>query len=72
MSRQLAECSQLTGSEVMPEVLDDSITPPPPSNDKSVFVKLNPKHFFGTTRIRPLKELNIDKPGKDKVAVDYQ
>jgi len=63
--------TELTGREVMPEGLDDSITPPPPSNDKSVYVKLNPKHFLGTTRIQSLKELNIDRQGKYKVAVDY-
>jgi hypothetical protein len=63
--------TDLTGREIMPEGLDDSITPPPPPNDKSVFVKLNPKHFLGVTRIQALKELNIDRPGKYKVAVDY-
>jgi hypothetical protein len=63
--------TDLAGREIMPEVLDDSLTPPPPPNDKSVFVKLNPKHFLGTTRIESLKEMNIDRPGKYKVAVDY-
>lgn len=63
--------TDLAGREIMPEGFDDSITPPPPPNDKSVFVNLNPKHFLGTTRIQSLKELNIDRPGKYKVAVDY-
>jgi hypothetical protein len=63
--------TDLAGREIMPEGLDDSITPPPPKNDKSVFVKLNPEHFLGTMRIQPLKELNIDRPGKYNITVDY-
>jgi hypothetical protein len=63
--------TDLADKEIMPEGLDDSITPPPPLNDKSVFVNLNPKHFLGTMRIQSLKELNIDRPGKYKITVDY-
>jgi hypothetical protein len=59
------------GKEIPAKYLDDSLTPPPPPNDKSFFVNLNPKHFFGTTREMSLDELNINKPDKYKIMVEY-
>lgn len=59
------------GKEVIAKYLDDSLTPPPPAKDQSFFVNLNPHHFFGTTRESSLDELNINKPGKYIIMVEY-
>lgn len=59
------------GKEIPAKYLDDSLTPPPPPNDQSFFVNLNPHHFFGTVRESSLDELNINKPGKYKIVVEY-
>lgn len=59
------------GTELQPEGLDDSLTPPPPPNDKSLFVKINPHHFFGISRELRLDELNIRKQGKYRLMVKY-
>ena len=61
-----------TGREIQAKELDDSLTPPPPSDDRGAFIKLNPEHFFGTTRVASLDELNINRPGRYKIKVGYQ
>lgn len=57
--------------DIQPESFDDSITPPVPSNDKSVFVKLFSQHFLGAQYHSTIHELNMKKPGKYTLFVEY-
>jgi hypothetical protein len=40
-------------------------------DDKSAFVKLRPNHFLGTNFFAPLDVLNLHKPGRYAVFVEY-
>ena len=59
------------GKDVEPQTFDDSLTPPVPHNDRSVFVKLFPRHFLGTYYQSTINELNMKKPGKYTLFVEY-
>jgi hypothetical protein len=59
-----------SGKEVQPVGRFDDLTLVSPS-DKSAFVKLLPSHFLGTDFFSPLDVLNLDKPGKYAVFVEY-
>jgi len=59
------------GRDVEPQTFDDSLTPPVPRNDRSVFVKLFPQHFLGTSYHSTIDELNMKRPGKYTLFVEY-
>ena len=59
-----------SGKEVQPVGFFDDLTFSSP-NDKSAFVKLLPYHFLGTNFFSPLDVLNLNKPGKYAVFVEY-
>lgn len=60
-----------SGREVEPAFIPD---PPPhaPPDDKSEFVKLQPDNFLGTSYFAPLKMMNLTKPGKYSIFVEYR
>ena len=60
-----------SGKEVEPLVVPDS-PPNAPPDDKSAFVKLRPNHFLGTSYFAPLKLVNLTKPGRYSVFVEYK
>lgn len=58
------------GKEIEPILVPDS----PPSaipDDRSAFVKLRPDHFLGTSYFAPLKLMNLTKPGRYSIVVEY-
>jgi hypothetical protein len=59
-----------SSKEIEPKAFPDSQIFVDP-NDESAFVKLHPNHFVGTTFVSDLKFLNIHKPGKYSVYVEY-
>jgi hypothetical protein len=59
-----------SGKEVQPVGRFDDLTLVSPS-DTSAFVKLFPYHFLGTNFFSPLDVLNLNKPGKYAVFVEY-
>jgi hypothetical protein len=60
------------GKEMAPAVRDDTMLPPPPSdNDQTIFVRIEPDNFFGTRRVLPVKDL-VTEPGKYSLQVEYR
>jgi hypothetical protein len=59
-----------SGREIEPILSPDSQTYAS-ADDKSAFVKLGPDHFLGTTYFAPLKYMNLTKPGRYAVFVEY-
>jgi hypothetical protein len=59
------------GKDVQSRFLDDALTPPLPPDDRSPFVKLLPHHFLGTYYYSTLHELNIQRPGRYSLFVEY-
>jgi len=57
------------GKDVESTFLDDELTPPPTSRDQ--FFYLQPGHFFGVRRNDAISSLNIAKPGKYTLTVEY-
>ena len=60
------------GEGIQAKRFDDSITPPPPPNDMRAFVRLYPQHFLGTWYHSSIDELNLGKPGKYALVVEYR
>lgn len=58
------------GEPVPITYLDDEIPLSPSRGDKSLFIKLNPAHIFGTTRIDRFSRL-VPKPGNYYLWVEY-
>src|ERR1044072_7230845 len=59
-----------SGKEIDPEGFPDDQTFVDPM-DESTFVKLPPKQFIGTSLVSDLKFLNMNKPGKYSIYVEY-
>jgi len=59
-----------SGKEIRPLGSPDDLTRPV-QDDKSAFVKLLPDHFLGTNFFAPLDVLNLNKPGKYSIFVEY-
>ena len=59
------------GTEVPTRFIDDAWELPPKANDRSAFVKLLPFHFLGTTYSSSIHLLNIERPGKYTMWVEY-
>lgn len=60
-----------SGKEVQRVAFFDDLTFTSP-NEKSAFVKLFPEHFLGTNFFAPLDVLNLNKPGKYAIFVEYR
>ena len=58
------------GKEIDPEGIPDDQTFVDPL-DESTFVRLPPKQFIGTNLVSDLKFLNMNKPGKYSIYVEY-
>jgi hypothetical protein len=58
------------GKDIEPALIPDSPPQAPPS-DKSYYVKLEPDNFLGTSYFAPLKLMNLSKPGKYSIFVEY-
>lgn len=59
------------GMEVPTRFIDDAWELPPKANDISAFVKLLPFHFLGTTYSSSIHLLNMERPGKYTMWVEY-
>jgi hypothetical protein len=57
------------GKDIQPKFISDAITYPP--NDKSQFVKLSPFHFLGTYYVASTEDLNMQRPGRYSIFVEY-
>ena len=60
-----------SGQPVVPTILDDDLPFPIPRNDTTFFVKLEPDHFLGTNYIETLDRLNLKRPGRYSILVEY-
>lgn len=60
-----------SGREIQPQILVDDLTYPVSPDDTTAFVKLRPKHYLGTDFVAKLNLLNLSKPGKYSVFVEY-
>lgn len=59
------------GKEVPTRFIDDAWELPPEPNDTSAFVKLLPFHFLGTTYNSSIQLLNMERPGRYTMWVEY-
>jgi len=59
-----------SGREIEPKLSPDAQTYAS-ADDKSAFVKLEPEHFLGTTYFAPLSLMNLTRPGRYAVSVEY-
>lgn len=59
-----------SGREIKPLGFPDDLTRAV-HDDKSAFVKLLPDHFLGTNFFAPLDVLNLNKPGKYSISMEY-
>ena len=59
------------GKNVEPTLIPDS-PPQAPQEDKSYYVKLLPENFLGTSYFAPLRLMNLSKPGKYSLFVEYR
>ena len=60
-----------SGKEIEPLLVPD----PPPSgipDDNSAFVKLRPDHFLGNSYFAPIKLMNLSRPGRYDIFVEYK
>ena len=67
LSLQLRDVS---GRQIEPEFAPDAQTFDSP-DDKSAFVKLGPDHFLGANFPASVKFLNLTRPGKYSISVEY-
>jgi len=59
------------GREVPTRFIDEALTVPPEPNNQSAFVKLLPDHFLGTYYNSTIYLLNMEKPGRYRMWVEY-
>ena len=57
------------GKEIMPNIFADSMSGVP--RDRTDFVKLEYNHFLGAVFNIPLQYLNLNRPGKYTIVVEY-
>jgi|SRR5215212_4996918 len=60
----------VSGREIEPKLSPDSQTYAS-ADDKSAFVKLEPEHFLGTTYFAPVSFMNLTRPGRYAISVEY-
>lgn len=70
-SSLLLQIRDASGKEVTPLGIPDDL-PNVSAKDRSSFVKLLPSHFLGTDFFAPLDVLNLNRPGKYSIFVEYQ
>jgi len=58
------------GKDIKPGLIPDS-PPQRPQEDKSYYVKLQPDNFLGTSYFAPLPLMNLSKPGRYSIFVEY-
>ena len=59
------------GREVPTRFIDDSRGNPPDLSDPNTFVKLRPGHFLGISYETSIYNLNLERPGKYRLWVEY-
>ena len=59
------------GREVPTRFVDDSRGNPPSLSDPNTFVKLSPGHFLGISYESSIYNLNLERPGKYRIWVEY-
>jgi hypothetical protein len=59
------------GKDVPTQFFPEALTLPPKPNDTSAFVKLLPDHFLGTYYRSSIRTLNMVKPGRYTIWVEY-
>lgn len=59
------------GKEVLTRMIDEALEMRPKPDDISAFVKLLPFHFLGTTYRSSIYFLNMEKPGRYSMWVEY-
>ena len=59
------------GNRVVSRFYDDALTPPLKSGDQTLFVKLRPQHLLGTYYSSTIHELNMERPGRYRIHVQY-
>ena len=59
------------GKEVPTRFIAEALSMPPEPNDKSAFVKLLPDHFVGTYFRSSIHTLNMERPGRYFMWVEY-
>jgi hypothetical protein len=59
------------GNHVPAQFLSDAMMPPPPENDTSILVRLEPGFFYGTSVGLVLKDF-FTKPGRYSIRVTYK
>ena len=64
------QVSDVSGKQIEPDFAPDAQTYDSP-DDKSAFVKLGPDHFLGASFPASLKFLNLTRPGKYSISVEY-
>jgi hypothetical protein len=57
------------GNDIQPKFISDAVTYPP--DDNSQFVKLLPFHFLGTSYVASIEDLNMQRPGKYSIYIEY-
>ena len=60
-----------SGKLIHPTVLADDLPFPIARDDNTYFVKLAPEHFLGTALVGRLDQLNLRRPGKYSISVEY-
>ena len=60
-----------SGRRIQPMILADDLNPPIPRNDTTLFVKLPPEHFIGIHYLEELDRLNLRRPGRYSIFVEY-
>ena len=60
------------GKDIPTRFFPEAHTLPPEPNDTSAFVKLPPNHFLGTYYQPLLQHLNMERPGRYSMWVEYQ
>ncbi|HTT99292.1 MAG TPA: hypothetical protein VMF58_14690 [Rhizomicrobium sp.] len=72
LSGSLALCfADEHGTRIPARAMSDAMMPPPPENDPSILVRLEPGFFYGTSIKLALKDF-FTRPGRYSVRVAYQ
>lgn len=60
-----------SGQRIQHTILADDLTLPVQRDDTTSFVKLRPSHFIGTSYVEALARLNLKRPGRYSIFVEY-
>ena len=59
------------GKRISPKMFSDDLNIPISRGDTSLFVRLLPNHFLGTHFVEEIDQLNLTKPGRYSIEVEY-